>query len=103
MKHLRVATYGITSGTLQEIADKAKEGMLPKFQDQPGFIRYGLADMGNATCVSISLWETREQADKAAPFAADWVRENLGDKLALKANDVGDLAFFTGARETVTV
>ena len=101
MKHLRVATYQITSGTFQEIADKAREGMLPKFEQQEGFIRYGLADVGNSTCLSISLWETREQASKATPIAAEWILANLKDRVELKTNLVGDLAFFKGASETV--
>jgi heme-degrading monooxygenase HmoA len=59
MKHVRVATYEIKTGTFQEIADKAQDGMLRTFRDQPGFIRYGLADLGDKTCLSLSLWDTR--------------------------------------------
>jgi Antibiotic biosynthesis monooxygenase len=103
LKHLQVATYKITSGTFAEVADKAKEGMLPRFEQQPGFIRYGLADVGNSTCLSISLWETREQADKATPVAADWMRENLKDRMEFKTDLVGDLAFFKGVKEAVAV
>ena len=103
MKHLRVATYEITAGTFDEIAGRSKDGMLPKFQGEPGFIRYGIADVGDKMCVSISLWETREQADHAIPVAATWVRENLADKLSLKTDYVGDLAFFKGALDTVAV
>jgi len=94
MQHLRVATYGITKGTFPEIAETAKTGMLPKFKQQPGFIRYGLADLGEKSCLSISLWETHEQAEAAAPVAASWVKENLSDRVELRSNQVGDLAFF---------
>ena len=94
MQHLRVATYGITKGTFQEVAETAKTGMLPKFKQQPGFIRYGLADLGDKSCLSISLWETHEQAEAAAPVAASWVKENLSDRIELRSNQVGDLAFF---------
>ena len=103
MKHLRVATYEITSGTFDEIADKAKDGMLKTFRDQDGFIRYGVADLGDKKALSVSLWKTREQADRAVPVAAEWIAKNLGDKILLKENFVGDLAFFIGAEETVTV
>ncbi len=96
MQHVRVATYGITKGTFQELADTAKTGMLPKFKQQPGFIRYGLADLGDKSCLSISLWETHEQAEAAAPVAASWVKENLSDRIQLRSNQVGDLAFFQG-------
>jgi hypothetical protein len=30
MQHVRIATYGINKGTLQELAETAKSGILPK-------------------------------------------------------------------------
>jgi heme-degrading monooxygenase HmoA len=101
MQHMRLATYGINKGSFQEIAETARTGMLPKFKEQPGFVRYGLADLGDKTCVSISVWETRQQAEAAAPVAATWVREHLADNIELRSNSVGDLAFFTGVPATV--
>jgi hypothetical protein len=96
MKHVRVATYEIKQGTFQEIADRAQDGMLRTFRDQPGFIRYGLADLGDKTCLSLSLWETRKDADSSIPVAADWVREHLSDRVELRRTQIGDLAFYEG-------
>jgi heme-degrading monooxygenase HmoA len=96
MKHVRIATYEIKRGSFQELADVAREGMLRTFQEQPGFIKYGLADLGEKTCVSLSLWETRKDADSSAPVAANWVRENIADRVELRSNEIGDLAFFEG-------
>ena len=101
MQYLRVANYKFTKGTFPEIVDTAREGMLKTFKAQPGFIRYGLADTGDGTCLSISLWETHAQADAAAPVAANWVREHLADRIELRSNQVGDLAFFEGVPATV--
>ncbi len=101
MEYLRIASYEINKGTFWEIAETAKTGMLPTFQEQPGFVRYGLADLGDNKCVSISMWETREQAEAAAPVAAAWVREHLGDRIVLRTNTVGELAFFEGVHATV--
>jgi len=101
MEYVRIATYSINKGTFQEVADAARTGMLHKFQEQPGFIRYGLADVGDKTCLSISLWNTHKDADAAVPAAAAWVRENLGDRVELRSNYVGDLAFFEGVPATV--
>jgi heme-degrading monooxygenase HmoA len=70
MQALRIANYKVIKGTFPELADEAKRGMLSTFKAQPGFIRYGLADTGEGTCVSISLWETHAQAEAAAPMAA---------------------------------
>ena len=96
MKHVRIATYEIKKGSFQELADVAQDGMLREFRNQPGFIRYGLADAGNKTCVSLSLWETRKDADSAVPVAANWVRENIGDRVELRSNQIGELAFYEG-------
>ena len=102
MKHVRSATYLIKKGSFQEVADLAKDGMLRTFRDQPGFIHYGLADTGDNTCLSLSLWETREEADKATRVASDWIRENnLNDRIELRKNQIGDLAFFEGVPATV--
>ena len=101
MQYVRIAKYSIDKGTFQEIADKAKMSLLPKFQKQTGFIRYGLADMGEHTCLSISIWNTREDAVASETVASTWARENLGDKVLLKSSHVGTLAFFEGVLATV--
>jgi hypothetical protein len=96
MEHVRIATYEIKVGTFQELADIARKGMLKTFQEQPGFIRYGLADLGEKKCVSLSLWETRKEADASVPVANRWVRENVADRVELRSTQIGDLAFFEG-------
>jgi uncharacterized protein YcbX len=101
MQALRIANYKIINGTFPELAEEAKGGMLRTFKDQPGFIRYGLAKTGDASCVSISVWETHAQAEAAAPVAATWVREHLADRVELRSNEVGDLSFFEGLPTTV--
>jgi heme-degrading monooxygenase HmoA len=101
MQHLRLATYEIKKGTFQDVAKVAENGMLRTFREQPGFVRYGVADVGDKTLVSISLWETRKHADAAVPVAATWVRENLGDQIEIRSNQIGDFAFYEGAPATV--
>jgi Antibiotic biosynthesis monooxygenase len=96
MQYLRLANYKVTKGTFPEIVDTAREGMLKTFRAQPGFIRYGLADTGDGTCLSISMWETHAQAEAAMPVAATWVRDHLADRIELRSAQVGNLAFFEG-------
>jgi heme-degrading monooxygenase HmoA len=96
MKHVRIATYEIKKGSFQELADVAQDGMLREFRNQPGFIRYGLADSGDRTCVSLSLWETRKDADAATRISETWDREHIADRVELRTNQVGDLAFYEG-------
>ena len=91
MQHVRIATYDIKDGTFEELSRIARESMLSTFQEQPGFIRYGLADLGDRKLVSVTLWETRKDADASVPVAERWDREHL------RTTQIGDLAFFEGA------
>ena len=101
MQYVRIAKYTINKGTFQEIADVAKTSLLPKLQKQTGFVRYGLADMGEKICLSFSIWSTREDALASEVVASMWTRENLGDTVVLKSSHVGTLAFFEGVLATV--
>jgi hypothetical protein len=51
--------------------------------------------------VSVSTWETREQADTATRKAAGWVKDNSQDRFALRENYIGDLAIDLSAAKTV--
>ena len=101
MQALRVSNYKIIKGTFPELADEAKGGMLSAFRAQPGFIGYGLADTGESTCLSISLWETHAQAEAATAVASTWERDHIADRVELRSTEVGNLAFFEGVPATV--
>jgi heme-degrading monooxygenase HmoA len=68
MQHVRIATYDIKDGTFQELAEIARKDMLRTFQEQPGFIRYGLVDCGDQKFVSLSLWQTRWTRTRRSPW-----------------------------------
>jgi hypothetical protein len=98
---MRIARYEITNGNFGEVADTAKKGLLPMFRELPGFVRYGVADVGGSSLMSISLWETHEQAEAASPVAATWVKENIQDRVQLRENYLGDFAFYQGIEAPV--
>ena len=94
MEHMRVATYRLNEGTtFEEIAEAARGGMLDTFRLEPGFRRYEVADIGDGELISISLWESRESAERGVALAREWVAENLAGKIDLESNRVGDVAF----------
>lgn len=97
MQHFRIATYDVTKGTPAEIADAAKAGMLPIFKQQPGFEAYSLVEVDPKTIVSLTVWESHREAEAAVKLAADWVADNLADKVALTSSTVGDALFWDGA------
>jgi hypothetical protein len=94
MEHIRVATYRLKGGaTFQEIADTAKGGLLDLFRMEPGFGRYEVADFGDGELISISLWESRQAAERGVALAREWVADNLAGRVELLSNRVGDVAF----------
>ena len=97
MNHVRIAVYAVTSGTAQEVADRAREGMLSVFRAQPGFQAYGLAESEEGKLVSLSLWDSGDEADRANELAASWVKENIADRVRLESVQVGDFMFYESA------
>ena|SRR5579872_443367 len=99
MQHARVAVYQVKPGTTDEIVRRAQTGMLPVFRSQPGFVAYGGVTTDAETVISLSFWQTQEQAEAAVQVAASWIKDNLAGMVLSVQNHVGDLAFFsfTGA------
>jgi hypothetical protein len=96
MRYTRLSTYDLTKGDFNELTGIAEKGILPTFVKEPGFVNYGLVDAGNRKVVSISIWETREAAQKSEGMAASWIKENISDRVHLVTSYVGDLALFRG-------
>jgi heme-degrading monooxygenase HmoA len=97
MSHVRIGVYALTSGTAKEVGDQAQEGMLSVFRAQSGFQAYGLAESTEGKLVSVSLWDSAEQAERANELAASWVRENIADQVRLENTQVGDFLFYETA------
>ena len=89
--HVRMGIYSITHGTYEELMDQARQGLAPILRDSPGFVFYSVTDVGDGRLVSVSTWESREQAEAAAAKSAEWVSENMADSIALQENLIGEM------------
>jgi len=96
MQYTRLSTYDLTKGSFDELTGIAEKGILPTYVKEPGFVNFGIVDAGNHKVVSISIWETREAAQKSAGMAATWVKENVAYRVRLLTTQIGDLALFHG-------
>ena len=96
MQHTRLSTYDLTKGSFTELSGIVEQGLLPTFVQEPGFVNYGLVDAGNHKVVAISIWQTREQAQKSATMATTWVNANIADRVRPLTTQIGDLALFRG-------
>ena len=93
MKHLRLALYDMTSGTAEEAIEIARKGILPLFEQQPGFERYEVGTLDNGSVVSFSIWETAAEAQHAVALAASWVKDNLADRVKLREEHTGNVSW----------
>jgi heme-degrading monooxygenase HmoA len=90
--HVRMARY-TTDGDINELIDRAEDGMLPLFEGSPGFKAYSIAVSGNEI-FSFSVWDTPEEAEAANAAAAGWVAENMGE-ITLVETNFGELMLST--------
>jgi hypothetical protein len=91
--HLRIALYNTTSGTADEAVDIARKGMIPLYEAQPGFVRYEVGTLDDGGIVSFSVWETEDEARRAIDLAAEWVKENLADRVKLRDEHTGSMSW----------
>jgi len=61
--HVRMGIYSITQGKYEALLEKAREGLAPILRNSPGFVFYSVSNPGDGRLVSVSTWETREQAE----------------------------------------
>ncbi len=71
----RMATYSF-SGDADDLARRAEEGILPILESQPGFKGYSVA-IGDGEVLSLSVWDTRADAESGNEVVASWVAENM--------------------------
>lgn len=98
MNHVRIATYDITHGTSKDVVEVVLSpgGMLEIFRAQPGFRAYSVLEVDPVTVVSVSVWETHEEAELAVREAAEWVATHLEHRVHRTSNVVADAMFWEG-------
>lgn len=98
--HARLATYRF-SGDPHELAARAEQGILPIFQAQPGFRAYSVAT-GDGEILSMSVWESRADAEAGNTAAAQWVAENMGSEIELTGVRYAEVLFSTALGVSAT-
>jgi heme-degrading monooxygenase HmoA len=93
VRHFRIALYDVTSGTADEANEIARDHVVPLFEEQPGFVRYELGALDAGGVASFSVWETEDEALHAEQVAAQFVKEHLADRVRLREEHTGALAW----------
>ncbi len=94
MQQARVGLYKLKPGTADEVIRRAETDLVLHYRSQLGFVAYGLIKSGDDALISLSIWDTPDQAEAAVRTAAAWEQQHIGEMVESIENYVGDLAFF---------
>ncbi|MDQ6603579.1 MAG: antibiotic biosynthesis monooxygenase [Chloroflexota bacterium] len=94
--HARVGLYQVKPGTLDESLEKAYNELLPRMQKQPGLAQYTVMTTGPDSFVSLNVWETRAQAEKAAAMLSGWAEENMENTVVRMEGHIGEVILQRG-------
>ena len=67
----------VQRGSVEELAARVREGFVPLVRQMRGFKGYYLLDGGSDVLITISVFDSADQALASNEKAADWVRNNV--------------------------
>jgi heme-degrading monooxygenase HmoA len=72
-----IRRYRVKRGSVEVLAGRVRESFVPLIRGSPGFKGYYLLDGGPDVLITISMFDTPEQALASNVQAADWVRNHV--------------------------
>jgi hypothetical protein len=76
--HAVIRRYeGLDPRTVDEVARRVNEGLVPLLSQLPGFVAYCALDAGGGVVASITICADQAGADEATRTAAVWAKEHL--------------------------
>jgi heme-degrading monooxygenase HmoA len=94
-QHARIGFYTARPGDLDAVLERARDEVIPMLESEFGFRRYTVARTGPDTLVSITGWDSHEQAEMAARRLSAWVAEVMGPTLTSVENHVAEVISLT--------
>jgi len=97
MAYARITSVTLVDGSMREVLDQVGRELLPVFRSAPGFLAYHGVMTAPDSGATVSVWETRAQADKSAATAGAWIRAHLGDRVVSVDTQIGEAVFSAAA------
>ncbi len=72
----------VQPGVFDEVVQRDESGLVPLLSRLPGFVAFDLVQVGEDVGVSITVFETQQQAEVAMRRAADWITQNIAPLVA---------------------
>jgi antibiotic biosynthesis monooxygenase len=75
--YVAIRRQKIQSGLIDEAVRLVEEELVPIISSVPGFVEYDVVQVGEDVGITISVFETQEQAEESNRRAAEWVKTHL--------------------------
>ena len=72
-----IRKYNVRRGSAEELARRVREGFVPMMRQIQGFRSYYLLDGGPDVLITISIFDSADEAFASNEEAAAWVRNNV--------------------------
>src|ERR1700674_5519756 len=72
-----IRKYTVRRGAAEDLARRVREGFVPLIRQMPGFTAYYLLDGGPDVLITISIFDSADEAFASNEEAANWVRNNV--------------------------
>jgi heme-degrading monooxygenase HmoA len=72
-----IRKYTVKRGSAEELARRVRESFVPLIRQMQGFKGYYLLDGGPEVLITISMFDSADEAFAPNERAADWVRNNV--------------------------
>jgi predicted NBD/HSP70 family sugar kinase len=77
MMYIAIRRMKAKPSSLDEAVQRIENGFVPLISSMPGFGEYIVMQVGEDEGLTISVFETQEQAEESNRIAAGWIKENL--------------------------
>jgi hypothetical protein len=72
-----IRKYNVRRGSVEGLARSVREGFVPMMRQMRGFRGYYLLDGGPDVLITISMFDSPDEAFSSNDRAAEWVRNNV--------------------------
>jgi heme-degrading monooxygenase HmoA len=72
-----IRKYTVKRGSAEELARRVREGFVPLIRQMEGFRSYHLLDGGPNVPITISMFDSVDEAVASNEISANWVRNNV--------------------------
>jgi heme-degrading monooxygenase HmoA len=72
-----IRRYNVRRGSAEELARRVRESFVPLMRQMQGFRGYYLLDGGPDVLITISMFDSPDEAFASNEISANWVRNNV--------------------------